>query len=225
MTRYSDDLASRLAVLFPPQSLDDLLGEVVSRAGRQQLRMAETEKYPHVTYFMNGGREAVLPGEDRIMVPSPKVATYDLQPEMSAPLLTAKAVEAIDGGLYDLIVLNYANPDMVGHTGDLRAAIRAVEAVDAGLGRIAEAIERADGLLLVTADHGNCEMMRDPDTGEPHTAHTLNPVPLLLAGRPDVTLADVTLADGRLADIAPTVLALMGLEQPAAMTGRSLLGG
>ncbi len=220
MTRYSDDLASRLAVLFPPQSLDDLLGEVVSRAGRQQLRMAETEKYPHVTYFMNGGRETVLPGEDRIMVPSPKVATYDLQPEMSAPLLTAKAVEAIDGGLYDLVVLNYANPDMVGHTGNLQAAIRAVEAVDDGLGRIAEAIARAGGLLLVTADHGNCEMMRDPDTGEPHTAHTLNVVPLLLAGRQDVTLAD-----GRLADIAPTLLALMGLEQPAAMTGRSLLGG
>ncbi len=220
MTRYSDDLASRLAVLFPPQSLDDLLGEVVSRAGRRQLRMAETEKYPHVTYFMNGGREAVLPGEDRIMVPSPKVATYDLQPEMSAPLLTAKAVEAIDGGLYDLIVLNYANPDMVGHTGNLGAAIRAVEAVDDGLGRIAEAIERAGGLLLVTADHGNCEMMRDPDTGEPHTAHTLNVVPLLLSGRQDTTLAD-----GRLADIAPTLLALMGLQQPAAMTGGSLLGG
>ena len=220
MTRYSDDLASRLAVLFPPQSLDDLLGEVVSRAGRQQLRMAETEKYPHVTYFMNGGRETVLPGEDRIMVPSPKVPTYDLQPEMSAPLLTAKAVEAIDGGLYDLIVLNYANPDMVGHTGNLQAAIRAVEAVDDGLGRIAEAIARAGGLLLVTADHGNCEMMRDPDTGEPHTAHTLNVVPLLLAGRQDVTLSD-----GRLADIAPTLLALMGLEQPAAMTGRSLLNG
>ena len=220
MTRYSDDLASRLSVLFPPQSLDDLLGEVVSRAGRQQLRMAETEKYPHVTYFMNGGREAVLPGEDRIMVPSPRVATYDLQPEMSAPLLTTRAVEAIEGGLYDMIVLNYANPDMVGHTGNLRAAMEAVEAVDAGLGRIADAIARAGGVLLVTADHGNCEMMRDPRTGEPHTAHTLNLVPLLLSGRHDVTLAD-----GRLADIAPTLLALMGLEQPVAMTGRSLLGG
>ncbi len=220
MTRYSDDLANRLSVLFPPQSLDDLLGEVVSAAGRRQLRMAETEKYPHVTYFMNGGREAVLPGEDRIMVPSPKVATYDLQPEMSAPLLTIKAVEAIDGGSYDMIVLNYANPDMVGHTGNLQAAIEAVEAVDAGLGRIAAAIERAGGVLLVTADHGNCEMMRDPDTGEPHTAHTLNLVPLLLSGRHDVTLGN-----GRLADIAPTLLALMELDQPVAMTGRSLLGG
>ncbi len=220
MTRYSDDLADRLSVLFPPQSLDDLLGEVVSRAGRRQLRMAETEKYPHVTYFMNGGRETVLPGEDRTMVPSPKVATYDLQPEMSAPLLTTKAVEAIDGGSYDLLVLNYANPDMVGHTGNLGAAIRAVEAVDAGLGRIDAAIARAGGVLLVTADHGNCEMMRDPGTGEPHTAHTLNVVPLVLSG-----WRNGTLADGRLADIAPTLLALMGLEQPAAMTGRSLLGG
>ncbi len=220
MTRYSDDLAGRLLVLFPPQTLDDLLGEVVSRAGRRQLRMAETEKYPHVTYFLNGGREAVLPGEDRIMVPSPKVATYDLQPEMSAPELTSRAVAAIDGGAYDLIVLNYANPDMVGHTGSLAAAIRAVEAVDAGLGRIAAAIERQGGVLLVTADHGNCEMMRDPDTGEPHTAHTLNAVPVVLSGRQDAPLAD-----GRLADIAPTLLALMGLEQPAAMTGRSLLGG
>ncbi len=220
MTRYSDDLADRLWVLFPPQSLEDLLGEVVSRAGRRQLRMAETEKYPHVTYFMNGGREAVLPGEDRIVVPSPKVATYDLQPEMSAPELTGKVVEAIGGGQYDLIVLNYANPDMVGHTGNLQAAIRAVEAVDAGLGRIAQAIDRQGGVLLVTADHGNCEMMRDPETGEPHTAHTLNAVPLVLSG-----WKDAKLAEGRLADIAPTLLALMGLEQPDAMTGRSLLGG
>ncbi|MCQ8277034.1 2,3-bisphosphoglycerate-independent phosphoglycerate mutase [Acetobacteraceae bacterium KSS8] len=220
MTRYSDDLASRLSVLFPPQSLDDLLGEVVSRAGRTQLRMAETEKFPHVTYFLNGGREKLLPGEDRIMVPSPKVATYDLQPEMSAPELTDRAVEAIGSGRYDLIVLNYANPDMVGHTGDLAAAIKAVEAVDTGLGRIAAAIDAAGGVLLVTADHGNCETMRDPETGEPHTAHTLNVVPMVLSGRQNAPLAD-----GRLADIAPTLLALMGLEQPDAMTGHSLLGG
>ncbi len=218
MTRYSDDLAPRLGVLFPPQNLDDLLGEVVARAGRRQLRMAETEKYPHVTYFLNGGREAVLPGEDRIMVPSPKVATYDLQPEMSAPELTDAAVAAIEGGRYDLIVLNYANPDMVGHTGDLQAAVRAVEAVDAGLGRIAAAIDRQGGVLVATADHGNCEMMRDPDTGVPHTAHTLNAVPMLVSGA-----AGATLAEGRLADIAPTLLALMGLGQPTAMTGRSLL--
>ncbi len=144
--------------------------------------MAETEKYPHVTYFLNGGREEPYRGEDRIMVPSPKVATYDLQPEMSAPELTDKAVEAINSGKYDLIVLNFANPDMVGHTGSLPAAIKAVETVDAGLGRIAEAIQRQGGALLVTADHGNCELMRDPETGGPHTAHTTNPVPVLLIG-------------------------------------------
>ncbi len=218
MTRYSDALADRILVLFPPQSLDDLLGDVVASAGRRQLRMAETEKYPHVTYFLNGGREAVLPGEDRIMVPSPKVATYDLQPEMSAPELADRAVAAIASGQYDLIVLNFANPDMVGHTGDLAAAIRAVETVDGCLGRIAEAIEAASGALLATADHGNCEMMRDPATGAPHTAHTLNPVPVVLSG-----IDGATLQDGRLADLAPTLLALMGLAQPALMTGRSLL--
>ena len=219
MTRYSDHLAGWIEVLFAPQSLDDLLGDVVAASGRRQLRMAETEKYPHVTYFLNGGREAVLPGEDRIMVPSPKVATYDLQPEMSAPELTDRAVEAIGSGQYDLIVLNFANPDMVGHTGDLAAAIRAVETVDTGLGRIAEAIGRAGGVLLATADHGNCEMMRDPQTGGPHTAHTLNKVPLVCSGAP----AGRGLLDGRLADLAPTLLALMGLEQPALMTGHSLL--
>jgi 2,3-bisphosphoglycerate-independent phosphoglycerate mutase len=153
------------------------------------------------------------------MVPSPKVATYDLQPEMSAPELTAKAVAQIDGGAFDLIILNFANPDMVGHTGVLAAAITAVETVDRGLGEIAAAIARAGGALLVTADHGNCELMRDPVSGEPHTAHTLNPVPVVLMGGP----AGATLADGRLADIAPTLLALMGLPQPAEMTGLSLL--
>ena len=152
-------------------------------AGRTQLRTAETEKYPHVTYFLNGGREQPYPGEDRVMVPSPKVATYDLQPEMSAPELTDKAVEAISSGRYDLIVLNYANPDMVGHTGVLAAAIKAVETVDRGLGRLVEAVQTMGGALLVTADHGNCEMMRDPETGGPHTAHTTNPVPLLLRRR------------------------------------------
>jgi len=179
--------------------------------------MAETEKYPHVTYFLNGGQEVAYPGEDRTMVPSPKVATYDLQPEMSAPELTDKAVAAIGSGTYDLIVLNFANADMVGHTGSLPAAIRAVEAVDAGLGRIADAVATAGGALLVTADHGNCELMRDPVTGGPHTAHTTNPVPVMLAGH------DGALEDGRLADLAPTLLALMGLPQPAEMTGHSLL--
>ncbi len=220
MTHYSDELAQRLGILFPPESLTNQLGQVVAHAGLRQLRMAETEKYPHVTYFLNGGDETPNPGEDRIMVPSPKVATYDLQPEMSAPELTGKAVAEIDSGKYDLIVLNFANADMVGHTGSLPAAIKAVEAVDAGLGRILDAIERQGGALMVTADHGNSELMRDPETGGPHTAHTTNPVPVILAG------TSVTkLHDGRLADVAPTLLALMGLPQPAEMTGRSLVDG
>jgi 2,3-bisphosphoglycerate-independent phosphoglycerate mutase len=218
MTQYSEELDALLATIFPPQSLANVLGQVAADAGRTQLRMAETEKYPHVTYFLNGGEEQRYRGEDRIMVPSPKVATYDLKPEMSAPELTDKAVEAIASGKYDLIVLNYANPDMVGHTGSLAAAIKAVETVDSGLGRIVGAIERAGGALLVTADHGNCELMRDPETGGPHTAHTTNPVPLLLAGG-----GGAGLAEGRLADVAPTLLALMGLPQPPEMTGVSLL--
>lgn len=219
MTPYSDTLAPFIEALFLPEPMGDLLSEVVSAAGKTQMHMAETEKYPHVTFFFNGGRETPFPGEDRIMVPSPKVATYDLQPEMSAPELTEKAVAAIASGKYDLFVLNFANPDMVGHTGDLRAAIKAVETVDAGLGRIADAIAARHGALLVTADHGNCELMRDPETGGPHTAHTTNPVPVFCMGAP----AGAKLHDGILADLAPTVLALMGLKQPAAMTGRSLL--
>jgi 2,3-bisphosphoglycerate-independent phosphoglycerate mutase len=218
MTQYSEHLDAFLQTIFPPENLANVLGAVVGAAGRTQLRMAETEKYPHVTYFLNGGEEEPYPGEDRIMVPSPKVATYDLQPEMSAPELTDKAVAAIGSGRYDLIVLNYANPDMVGHTGNLAAAVKAVETVDTGLGRIAEAIRRTGGALLVTADHGNCEMMRDPDTGGPHTSHTTNPVPVLLTGG-----GNASLADGRLADIAPTLLELMDLPQPAEMTGVSLL--
>ena len=219
MTQYSDDLDELMQTIFPPQPLAHILGEVVADAGRTQLRMAETEKYPHVTYFLNGGREQPYQGEDRIMVPSPKVATYDLQPEMSAPELTDKAVAAIASGKYDLIVLNYANPDMVGHTGSLPAAIKAVETVDAGLGRIAEAIQKSGGALIVTADHGNCEMMRDPETGGPHTSHTLNPVPVLLVGARNRALV----AEGRLADIAPTLLELMELPRPKEMTGASLL--
>src|SRR6516225_975737 len=221
MTQYSDELDKLMATIFPPQPLTHILGEVVADAGRTQLRMAETEKYPHVTYFLNGGREEQYSGEDRIMVPSPKVATYDLQPEMSAPELTDKAVTAINSGKYDLIVLNYANPDMVGHTGSLPAAIKAVETVDAGLGRITEAVQKAGGALLVTADHGNCELMRDPQTGGPHTAHTTSPVPLLLTGAGDRALV----AEGRLADVAPTLLELMELPKPQEMTGRSLLRG
>ncbi len=219
MTQYSDELDKLMQSIFPPQSFANILGEVVAAAGRTQLRMAETEKYPHVTYFLNGGHEQPYAGEDRIMVPSPKVATYDLQPEMSAPELTDKAVAAIDSGKYDLIVLNFANADMVGHTGSLPAAVKAVETVDASLGRIAHAIEKSGGALLVTADHGNCEMMRDPQTGGPHTSHTTNPVPLLLLGARNRALV----GEGRLADIAPTLLELMELPKPKEMTGHSLL--
>jgi 2,3-bisphosphoglycerate-independent phosphoglycerate mutase len=219
MAQYSTELDKLMGTIFPPQTLAHILGEVVSDSGRRQLRMAETEKYAHVTYFLNGGREEPYAGEDRILVPSPKVATYDLQPEMSAPELTDKAVTAISSGKYDLIVLNYANPDMVGHTGSLPAAIKAVETVDAGLGRITEAIQKSGGALLVTADHGNCEMMRDPATGGPHTAHTTNPVPVMLAGARNRALV----AEGRLADIAPTLLELMELPKPKEMTGTSLL--
>jgi 2,3-bisphosphoglycerate-independent phosphoglycerate mutase len=209
-----------MTTLFPPEELSDTFGEIVARAGLKQLRIAETEKYAHVTFFFNGGREAEFPGESRILVPSPKVATYDLQPEMSAPLVTDKLVDAIDSGRFDVIVVNYANTDMVGHTGDLQAAIKAVETVDQCLGRLAGAVERAGGTLLITADHGNVEMMRDPQTGQPHTAHTTNPVPLLLVNPPPSVRA---LDDGRLCDVAPTLLQILGLPQPKAMTGRALL--
>ncbi|PWC29702.1 2,3-bisphosphoglycerate-independent phosphoglycerate mutase [Teichococcus aestuarii] len=221
MTEYSTALNPLLETLFAPQSMQDILGAVVSQAGLRQLRMAETEKYPHVTYFLNGGEETPFPGEERVMVASPKVATYDLQPEMSAPELAGKAVEAISSGQFDLIVLNFANADMVGHTGSLAAAIKACEAVDAGLARIEAAVAAQGGALLVTADHGNAEMMKDPATGGPFTAHTTNVVPVLLRGGP----AGATLREGRLADVAPTLLALLGLDQPAAMTGRSLIAG
>ena len=220
MTEYSTDLSRFLKALFPPENLTETFGEVVSRAGLTQLRIAETEKYAHVTFFFNGGREAEFPGESRILVPSPKVATYDLKPEMSAPEVTGQLVTAIDQGRFDVIVLNYANADMVGHSGNIAAAIKAVEAVDQCLGRLADAVARAGGTLLITADHGNVEMMRDPDTGQPHTAHTLNPVPLVLVNPPAGVIG---LRNGRLADIAPTLLALLGLRQPAAMTGRPLL--
>jgi 2,3-bisphosphoglycerate-independent phosphoglycerate mutase len=196
------------------------LGEVVAKAGLKQLRIAETEKYAHVTFFLNGGREALFDGEERILVPSPKVATYDLQPEMSAPEVTDRLVAAIESGRFDLVVVNYANGDMVGHTGILAAAMAAVEAVDSAIGRLSAAVERAGGCLLITADHGNAEQMDDPATGQPHTAHTVNKVPLLLVNPPPGADA---LIDGRLADIAPTLLALMGLPQPQAMTGTSLI--
>jgi 2,3-bisphosphoglycerate-independent phosphoglycerate mutase len=220
MTEYSKELNTFLKVLFPAESLTKILGEVVSDAGLSQLRIAETEKYAHVTFFFNGGREQVYPHEDRILVPSPKVATYDLQPEMSAPEVTDKLVAAIGSGKYDLVVVNYANGDMVGHTGILAAAIKAAETVDASLGRLKAAVEKAGGNLLVTADHGNAELMRDQVTGEPYTAHTIGKVRVILAVGP----ANVaSLKDGRLADVAPTMLSLLGLPQPAEMTGHSLL--
>jgi 2,3-bisphosphoglycerate-independent phosphoglycerate mutase len=220
MTSYSSSLDDLLTTLFPPQPMDDLLGEVLSNAGLRQLRAAETEKYPHVTFFFDGGNELELEGCQRILEPSPKVSTYDQQPEMSAPGLTDRVVEAILRDQPDFILLNFANPDMVGHTGMLDAARRAVETVDACLGRVVVAVQRRNGAVLVTADHGNCEVMRDPATGAPHTAHTTNPVPVTLVGAPEGTgLRE----GGVLADVAPTVLSLLGVDQPKAMTGRSLL--
>ena len=216
MAPYSDAHDAYMTTAFPKERIDNTLGAWVARAGLRQYRLAETEKYPHVTFFLNGGREPPEPGEDRFMPPSPKVATYDLQPEMSAPQVTERLVAAIRSD-YDLIVVNYANPDMVGHTGDLQAAIRACEAVDRGLGDALAALDQTGGAMVLCADHGNCEMMIDPHTGGPHTAHTLNPVPVAVIG------ATGTLSSGRLADLAPTILALMGLEPPPEMTGRSLL--
>ncbi len=218
MVEYSDAHNAYMATAFPKQSIPNTLGEWVAAQGRTQFRLAETEKYPHVTFFLNGGREEPFAGEDRHMPKSPKVATYDLQPEMSAPEVGAALVGAIKKG-YDLIVVNFANPDMVGHTGDLAAAIRACEAVDACLGDAVAALEARGGAMIVTADHGNCEMMIDPVTGGPHTAHTTNPVPVILMGGP----AGARLRSGRLADLAPTVLHLMGLPQPPEMTGQSLI--
>jgi 2,3-bisphosphoglycerate-independent phosphoglycerate mutase len=220
MVEYSAQLARFLTVMFQRVRYGKVLGEMISAAGLRQLRIAETEKYAHVTFFFNGGEETVFPGEDRIMVPSPKVATYDLQPEMSAVELTDRLVEAVATGTYDFIVVNYANPDMVGHSGKLPAAIKAVQCIDGCLGRLEAAVEKVGGVLLITADHGNLEQMLDPTTGQPHTQHTTNPVPAVLLGP---GAREFALADGRLADIAPTLLPFLGLAQPAEMTGRSLL--
>ncbi|UWQ53574.1 2,3-bisphosphoglycerate-independent phosphoglycerate mutase [Leisingera caerulea] len=218
MVEYSDGHNDYMTTCYPKAAIVNTLGEWVAKQGKRQFRLAETEKYPHVTFFLNGGKEEPEEGEDRYMPKSPNVATYDLQPEMSAPEVTEKFVEAIEAG-YDLIVTNYANPDMVGHTGDLKAAMLACEAVDRGLAQVVEALEKAGGAMIVTADHGNCEVMVDPETGGAHTAHTLNLVPVALVGGPE----GARLRDGRLADLAPTILELMGLEKPAEMTGESLL--
>ncbi len=224
MVEYSTGLNRFLKPLFTPDELRQTLGEVVADAGLRQLRIAETEKYAHVTFFLNGGEEREFPGEERIMVPSPKVATYDLQPEMSAAIVTDRLVEAIASGRFDLIVVNYANADMVGHSGNLAAAVKAVEAVDACLGRLERAVSDAGGVLLVTADHGNAEQMLDPETGGPQTAHSMNPVPIVMVGGPATArLGPAEGGHGRLADIAPTILELMRIDQPAAMTGRSLI--
>ncbi|MEK7820034.1 MAG: 2,3-bisphosphoglycerate-independent phosphoglycerate mutase [Pseudomonadota bacterium] len=220
MTEYSAELNSLFPALFPAEALTHILGEVIANAGLRQLRIAETEKYAHVTFFLNGGRETEFPGEERILVPSPKVATYDLQPEMSADEVTDKLIAAIASGRFDLIVVNYANGDMVGHTGILAAAVKAAETIDRCLGRLERAVVEAGGAMLITADHGNCEQMSDPEAGQAHTAHTLNRVPAILVNGPAEARA---LRDGRLADVAPTLLALMGIPQPGEMTGRSLL--
>jgi 2,3-bisphosphoglycerate-independent phosphoglycerate mutase len=218
MVEYSTDHNAYMASVFPKRKLVNTLGEWVAKHGLTQFRLAETEKYPHVTFFLNGGREEPEVGEDRFMPKSPNVATYDMQPEMSAPAVTEKFVEAINAR-YDLIVTNYANPDMVGHTGDLGAAIKACEAVDQGLAQVVAALEKVGGAMILTADHGNCETMVDPETGAPHTAHTTNLVPVALFGG----ASGVSLSDGRLADLAPTLIELMGLEKPEEMTGKSLI--
>ncbi|WP_339769505.1 2,3-bisphosphoglycerate-independent phosphoglycerate mutase [uncultured Pseudosulfitobacter sp.] len=216
MAEYSDQHNAYMQTAYPKPAIVNTLGAWVAQHGLRQYRIAETEKYPHVTFFLNGGVEVPAEGEDRYMPKSPDVPTYDVQPEMSSEEVTAHLVQAIGDG-YDLIVVNYANPDMVGHTGDLDAAIAACEAVDRGLTQVIAALEAAGGAMIVTADHGNCEVMIDPETGGPHTAHTLNLVPVAVVG------AQGTLRDGRLADLAPTLLHLMGLEPPAEMTGSNLL--
>lgn len=216
MTQYESDLDARVA--FPPTRMEHLFGQELSDAGLAQLRIAETEKYAHVTYFFNGGREQVFEGEERKLIPSPDVATYDLQPEMSAPALTRELVAAIASDRWPVIVCNVANPDMVGHSGIFEAAVKAVEAVDKLIGEVEQAVLAQGGEMLITADHGNVEQMSDPETGQAHTAHTLNPVPLVFVGR----RAHLD-SEGSLRDIAPTMLQLLGLNIPSEMTGRPLV--
>ncbi|MCI5049292.1 MAG: 2,3-bisphosphoglycerate-independent phosphoglycerate mutase [Rickettsiales bacterium] len=222
MVEYSTDLSALMPSLFPPEELTELLGEIIAAQGMKQLRIAETEKYAHVTFFFNGGREEPYEGEDRILIPSPDVKTYDLKPEMSAPEVTNQLVEAIAKNAYPVIIVNYANTDMVGHCGKIDAAIQAVEAVDSCLGRLLYAINQSGGTLLITADHGNAEMMFNHNTGSAHTAHTLNKVPFIVAG-PAYENAQTAIPDGRLADIAPTILQLLGIEIPPSMNGKALI--
>ena len=223
MVSYSNRHDTYMSVLFPPEDIVNTLGAWVEAHGKRQFRLAETEKYPHVTFFLNGGVEDPSPGEGRYMAPSPKVKTYDLKPEMSAGEVADQLVGAIRSGEQDLVVVNFANPDMVGHTGDLSAAIKACEAVDQGLGRALAALDEVGGAIIVTADHGNCEMMLDPETGEPHTAHTTFPVPVIVYTARAADRPTSLREGGRLADLAPTALDLMGLPQPAEMSGVSLL--
>lgn len=218
MAEYSESLNTWMETLFPPFTPRDVLGEIIANTGLNQLRLAETEKYAHVTFFFNGGREEAFPGEDRILIPSPNVATYDLKPEMSAYELTDQLVQAITSQKYALIVVNYANADMVGHTGNFEAAQRAIEAVDTCLGRVKMAVEKTQACLLITADHGNAEMMYDDGLQSPHTAHTLNPVPFVMFHGPQGVLQS-----GKLSQIAPTILQLLDIPIPPAMTGSSLL--
>ena len=217
-TNYDETLLPYVHIAFKKEEIKNTFGEYISKLGLTQLRIAETEKYAHVTFFFNGGEEKQYEGEDRILIPSPKVETYDMKPEMSAGEVTDKVVEAINSKKYDAIILNYANPDMVGHTGSLEATIKALEFLDTCVKRVVDAIEANNGTLLITADHGNAEQMIDYKTGELHTAHTTNPVPLVLIGREDIKLKE-----GRLADLAPTMLDLMNLEKPEEMTGESLI--
>ncbi|MEM9243310.1 MAG: 2,3-bisphosphoglycerate-independent phosphoglycerate mutase [Pseudomonadota bacterium] len=218
LTQYEADF--NVAVVFPPLSMTNVLGEYLSKQGLTQLRIAETEKYAHVTFFFNGGVEQAFPGEDRLLIPSPKVATYDLQPEMSAPELTDKLVEDIKARRHDCVICNYANADMVGHTGNMEAAVKAIECLDTCIGRIAEALTEVGGELLITADHGNAEKMYNEQTKQAHTAHTAEPVPFIFQGR----AAEIVNANGAsLRDIAPTLLYLLGLSQPDEMTGNVLL--
>lgn len=221
MTQYDKTFEDKLSVAFKPETLQNTLGQYLAKLHKTQLRIAETEKYAHVTFFFNGGVEAPNPLEDRCLIPSPKVATYDLKPEMSAYEVTEEAVKRIDSGKYDVMILNFANPDMVGHTGVMEAAVKAVHAVDACLEKVVDAILRQGGRCIITADHGNCEYMWDEKQNAPFTAHTTNPVPCVLV---DDTRKDVKLrSDGRLSDLSPTLLDLMGVEKPVEMTGNTLI--